>query len=62
MKALRLTEVLWPLLAARGWAPWKVEPRAQQRKGAHRLTAVTVASAINGRDRLNQRRLYDDVR
>ncbi len=26
VKSLRLTEVLLPLLAARGWAPWPIEP------------------------------------
>lgn len=26
MKTLRLTELLLPLLAACGWAPWPIEP------------------------------------
>ena len=32
MKSLRLTEVLLPLLAARGWAPWPVEPGVRQER------------------------------
>lgn len=36
MKMLRLSEVLLPLLAARGWAPWPIEPGVRARSARAR--------------------------
>lgn len=61
MKAPRLSEVLLPLLAARGWAPWQVEPGDWLRQ---RLVEAPRNAAVNTpswRDRQNRLRLYDDV-
>lgn len=61
MKGLRLTEVLLPLLAARGWAPWLIEPRrAVERRGRERRP-VAVASQLRWRDREHRRLPFDDV-
>jgi len=61
MKALRLTEVLLPMLAARGWAPWTVEPDSSQHQRAPAAPTVAVADAIHWRDHQNRRPLYDEV-
>ena len=61
MKTLRLAEVLLPVLAARGWAPWAVEP--QHSVDVHTQEPPLVATSLreSWRDRDYRRRPYDDV-
>jgi hypothetical protein len=61
MKPSRLTEVLLPLLAARGWAPWQVEPESSQRQRRLEARRIPAAHTLSWRDRQQQRRSYDDV-
>jgi hypothetical protein len=61
MKAPRLTEVLLPLLAARGWAPWRVEPEPCQRQRRLEARRIPATHTLSWRDRQHQRRSYDDV-
>ena len=61
MKALRLIEVLLPMLAARGWAPWQVDPDSAQRQRVQPAPTVAVADAMNWREQHNRRPLHDDV-
>ena len=60
MKALRLTEVLLPLLAARAWAPWTVEPRHSDSQRVH-SPLLAAASTMSRRDHQYRRRPFDDV-
>lgn len=61
MKTLRLAEILLPLLAARGWAPWAVEPKSwtEQLTLARPITAAS--HGLVWRDRGIRRALFDDV-
>jgi hypothetical protein len=61
MKSLRLTEVLLPLLAARAWAPWQVEPGPAPRRPVHAAPPLAAADPAAWRDRQLRRRVYDDV-
>lgn len=60
MKSLRLTEVLLPLLAARGWAPWPIEPGVRIGQARARDFAVPPGPR-KWRDREARRVPFDDV-
>ena len=61
MRALRWAEVLLPLLAARGWAPWLVEPR-DARQGCVKERPQLAAARQGSRSVGKQPRLpFDDV-
>ncbi len=61
MKSLRLAEVLLPLLAARGWAPWPIEPGVRIAK----VRGLTSETPPPGRLKEQQRHTrpvpFDDV-
>ena len=61
MKALRLSEVLLPLLAARSGAPWLTAPRSPGRWPAPQPSVVGAARALSSGDRTPVRTLFDDV-
>jgi hypothetical protein len=61
MKSLRLTEVLLPLLAARGWAPWPVEPGVRRSGAARKAPPPAATRQATWRDREHRRRPFDDV-
>jgi hypothetical protein len=61
MKALRLSEVLLPMLAARGWAPWLIEPRRAKGQRAQQRPRVVAASRAAWREREQRRLPFDDV-
>jgi hypothetical protein len=61
MKALRLSEVLLPLLAARGWAPWLIAPHHSSEWPAPPPSAFGSARAANDRNRSPLRTPFDDV-
>ena len=61
MKALRLAEVLLPLLAARGWAPWAVEPKGSEVERTPEPPRVAASHYASWRDQENRRRPFDDV-
>jgi hypothetical protein len=61
MNALRWTEVLLPLLAARSWAPWSVEPRHARERRAKERPPVAAARQASWCDRKQRRLLFDDV-
>ena len=60
MKAMRLAEVLLPLLAARAWAPWAVEPRHSQRQRVH-SPLLAASSTMSWRDHQYRHRPFDDL-
>jgi hypothetical protein len=61
MKTLRLTEVLLPLLAARGWAPWPIEPGVRRSGSARNARQSAPARQPSWRDRHQPDFLHDDV-
>jgi hypothetical protein len=61
MKALRLSEVLLPLLAARGWAPWPIEPGVRRRGTARKAPQPAPARQPSWRGRHHPDCIYDDV-
>jgi hypothetical protein len=61
MSAPRWTEVLLPLLAARGWAPWFIEPRHAQEWRATERPPVAAARQASWSDRKQRHLLFDDV-
>ena len=61
MKTLRLTEVLLPLLAARGWAPWPVDPQRAEKRRTGEQRPAAVGRQERWRDHARRRLPYDDV-
>jgi hypothetical protein len=61
MRALRWTEVLLPLLAARGWAPWLVEPRHARQGRAKERPQLAAARQASRSDREPCRLPFDDL-
>ncbi len=61
MKSLRLTEVLLPLLAARGWAPWRIEPRRPEERRGRGYRPAAAGKQARWRDREHHRLPFDDV-
>ena len=61
MKALRLAEVLLPLIAARAWAPWMTAPRhvARRRDLGRRVAAARHGAGSSSANAFE--RLFDDV-
>lgn len=61
MKSLRLAEVLLPLLAARGWAPWPIEPGVRIAKARRRISEAPPPGRQGGQERQTGRVPFDDV-
>ena len=57
----RLSEVLRPLLAARGWAPWLIEPRRAGDRRTRKRLLFTAASETSWREHDRRRAPFDDV-
>jgi hypothetical protein len=58
MKTLRLSEVLLPLLAARAWAPWPVEPGVRR---VRKRPSRPAAARPLWQEREPRRLPFDDV-
>ena len=61
MKSLRLAEVLLPLLAARGWAPWPIEPGVRIAKVRGPTLETPPPGRLKKQVRQTRRAPFDDV-